>query len=244
MRPIVGLSARTLMLRAARQTRPAETAARAYVEAVEAAGGLCVVLPNTAPKHAPALLDRLDGLVLTGGDDPHPRAFGEEPHPRIDVVDERRDAFEYALVAEADERGLPVFGICRGIQVMNIARGGDIHQDLVSQAEAPICHAQMTVEDATWHDVEISPETRLHAAVGRESIAVNSFHHQACRNLGKGLVPVAWTADRLVEALEDPSRSWFLGVQWHPELQPGPAGRGLFRGFVEAAASKEREQRR
>ncbi len=244
VRPIIGLTSRTMMLPAARQTRPAETTARAYVDAIEASGGLCVVLPNTAPAAAGALLDRIDGLVLTGGDDPHPRAFGEQPHPRIDVVDERRDLFEYALVTEALERDLAVFGICRGVQMMNIALGGDIFQDLVTQAEHPICHSQRTVEDAPWHDLVVAPGTVLHEAVGAKSIAVNSFHHQSCRGLGQGLVASAWTSDGLVEALEHPSRSWFLGVQWHPELLPGRAGRELFGGFVAAAASKSRDYKR
>lgn len=240
MRPVIGLTSRTLPLKAAQKTRLAETVARAYLAPLEAAGALPVLLPNCDDAGlAEAYLDLVDGLLLTGGDDPHPRAFGEAPHPRIDVVDERRDRFELALVPAARARGLPVFGICRGVQLMNVALGGDIFQDVPSQTESSVSHAQKTIDDGPWHDVEVAADSRLAAIVGAGVHRVNSFHHQACRRLGNGLSAAATAVgDGLVEAVEDPARVFFLGVQWHPEIGPGgpeKAGRALFQAFVEAA---------
>lgn len=241
-RPVIGLSSRTLPLRAAQKTRPAETVARAYLAPLEDAGALPVVLPNCeAAELADQHLDLIDGLLLTGGDDPHPRFFGEHPHPDIDVVDERRDRFELALVRGARDRGLPTFGICRGVQIMNIALGGDIYQDIPSQTEAAIAHAQKTIDDGPWHDVAIAAGSRLAAICGTGTEAVNSFHHQACRRLGEGLVTCATTVgDGLIEALEDPGHPFFLGVQWHPEIAIGqgdPGAKALFTAFVDAARS-------
>jgi putative glutamine amidotransferase len=245
MRPVIGLTSRTLPLKAAQKTRLAETVARAYVEPLEAAGALPLLLPNCDdPELAGAYLDLVDGVLLTGGDDPHPRVFGEAPHPRIDVVDERRDRFELALVPAARKRGLPVLGICRGAQLMNIALGGDIFQDVPSQTESPISHAQKTLDDGPWHDVEVAAGSRLAAVVGAGVHRVNSFHHQACRRLGEGLSAGATAVgDGLVEAVEDPAHTFFLGVQWHPEIGrrgPEEAGLALFRAFVEAARETAR----
>jgi len=235
MGPVIGLTSRTLELTAAARTRPVETVARAYLEPLEAAGALPVLLPNAADAaRAEEYLELLDGLILTGGDDPHPRVFGEAPHPRIEKVDERRDRFEIALVRAAHAQGRPVLGICRGIQLMNIALGGDIYQDVASQTDSTVCHSQRTVGDATWHDVEVKPGTLLARLAGEGRRAVNSFHHQACRRPGAGLVVSATTVgDGLIEALEDPDHPFFLGVQWHPELGDAP-DLGLFEVFVAA----------
>ena len=240
VRPVVGLTARTLTLRSSHKDRPAETVARAYVEALEQAGARPLLLPNVSDAAAAAAyLDLLDGLVLTGGDDPHPRFFGEDPHPRIERVDARRDAFEIALVKEARARLMPVLGICRGVQIMNIALGGDIYQDVVSQTDSGVCHNQQTTDDGPWHDVEVSPGSVLARYLGAGPLAVNSFHHQACRRMGRGLEATATTmGDGLVEAVEDPSLPFFVGVQWHPEigfLEDQEPARALFKGFVEAA---------
>jgi putative glutamine amidotransferase len=237
MQPVIGLTSRTLRLRAAAKDRPVETVARAYVDALEAEGALCVLLPNPAETaRAAEYAALLDGIVLTGGDDPHAHLFGEEPHPKIERVDLRRDRFEIALVRAARERELPLLGICRGVQLLNIALGGDIYQDIEAQTDSSVCHSQHTLGDEAWHEVEIPEGSRLAGYLGQRRLAVNSFHHQACRRPGKGL-SVAATAvgDGLVEALEDPEHAFFLGVQWHPEIGPDAASRGLFAGFVQAA---------
>ena len=234
MPPVIGLTSRTMPLPATKKQRPTETVTRTYVEALESAGALCLLLPNVDPGSAGDYLDRVDGVLLTGGDDPDPILFGEEPHPNIDVVDARRDRFEIAIAREAHERGMPLFGICRGVQLFNIALGGDIYQDIGSQTESGIQHTQRRLDDGPWHEISIEEGSRLHAVVGATSLRVNSFHHQACRRPGRGLSVCATSADGLPEAIEDPGRDFYLGVQWHPELG-GAGSEALFAAFVAAA---------
>ena len=234
MPPVIGLTSRTVPFPANRRSRPTETVTRTYVEAVVAAGGLCLLLPNVDPSRAEAYLDRIDGLILTGGDDPDPVLFGEEPHPRIDLVDARRDRFEIALARGAHARDLPLFGICRGAQLLNIAMGGDIYQDIASQTDSELQHTQRRLDDGPWHEVEIVEKSRLRALLAVTKLRVNSFHHQACRRPGDGLIVSARSADGLPEAVENPARAFFLGVQWHPELG-GAGSEALFAGFIEAA---------
>ncbi len=252
-RPLIGLTACTKPVRSGQKERLNEAVPRGYVEGVEGASGLAVVLPNTGdPSRARSYLDRIDGLLLTGGDDVHPRLFGEAPHPRLDLVDERRDQFEIALLLAARERRMPVFGICRGIQVMNVALGGDLYQDLPSQADSKVGHAQRTLDEGPWHDIEVCRGTRLAEVLGEAKTAVNSYHHQACRRVAEGLSVTATAPDGVVEALEDPGQPFFLGVQWHPEVLDGGAAatsKRLFAAFVAAArefralASKGRSAR-
>ncbi len=252
-RPLIGLTSWTRAIRSGLKERLNEAVPRGYVEGVEGASGLPVVLPNSGdPSHAPSYLDRIDGLLLTGGDDVHPRLYGEAPHPRLDLVDERRDRFEIALLRAARERGMPVLGICRGIQVMNVALGGDLYQDLPSQADGAVGHAQRTLDEGPWHDVEVRRGTRLLEILGEARTAVNSYHHQACRRVAEGLSVTANAPDGVVEAVEDPEHPFFLGVQWHPEVLEGGAAatsKRLFAAFVaaarefRAAASKDRSAR-
>ncbi len=232
--PVIGLTSRTMPFRAARKDRPTETVTRSYIDAVERAGGLCLMLPNTDPARAEAYLDRIDGLLLTGGDDPDPILFGEDPHPRIDLVDPRRDHFEIALVQGARARNLPLFGICRGVQILNIALGGDIYQDVPSQTGTGLQHTQRRLDDGPWHAVDIRAESHLAKIVGARQIRVNSFHHQACRRPGSGLSVCATAGDGIAEALEDSGQAFCLGVQWHPELG-GDGGAELFDAFVQSA---------
>ena len=233
MPPVIGLTSRTLPFPANKKQRPTETVTRTYVEAVESAGGLCMMIPNLDPARAGDYLDRIDALPLTGGDDPDPELFGEEPHPDIDLVDGRRDRFEIALVHGAVERGMPVFGICRGAQLMNIALGGDIYQDIAAQTDSSLQHTQKRLDDGPWHEVDLGEGTRLRELLGEGSVRVNSFHHQACRKPGEGLTVCARSRDGLPEALEKPGHAFFLGVQWHPELG-GTGSEALFSAFVEA----------
>jgi len=241
MRPVVGLTSRTVRLRATASPRLAETLARGYVEAVERAGGLALMLPNTGPERAGDYLDRIDALILTGGDDPHPRLFGEQPHPKLEAVDERRDLLEIELARGARARGMPLFGICRGIQILNVACGGGLIQDIASQAPRAIGHSQTTIGDQLWHEVEVAPKSLLERLVGGSPLRVNSFHHQACREAGEGLVATATAiGDGLIEALEDPGAPFLLAVQWHPEVSEATgdeASRALFAGLVAAASS-------
>jgi len=235
--PVIGLTSRTMPFRAARQQRPTETVTRSYIDAVERAGGLCMLLPNTHVERADAYLDRIDGLLLTGGDDPDPVLFGEDPHPQIELVDPRRDHFEIALIHGARRRGIPIFGICRGVQMLNIALGGDIYQDVPSQTDSGLQHTQQRLDDGPWHEVQVAENSLLARILGVRNLRVNSFHHQACRKPAEGLNVSAAAGDGVPEALEDPSFEFCLGVQWHPELSAGE-GEKLFEAFVQAARNR------
>jgi putative glutamine amidotransferase len=239
IRPLIGLSSWTRRVRSGQKDRFNEAVPRGYTEGVEGASGLPVLLPNSDDASlAPEYAARIDGLLLTGGDDVHPRNYGEAPHPRIDLVDERRDAFEIALLRAARERLMPVLGICRGIQIINVALGGDLYQDVPSQRESAVGHAQKTLREGAWHEIEIRPGTRLAEILGETRVAVNSYHHQACRRVADGLSVTATTSDGLVEAVEDPGHPFFLAVQCHPEVLEGgeaASSRRLFAAFVAAA---------
>jgi putative glutamine amidotransferase len=203
-----------------------------YLRAVEAAGGLAVVLAPDRPAHAADLLDRLDGLVLAGGPDIDPVAYGAlDRDARVGRTDPAVDAVEQALARAADACGLPLLGICRGAQAVNVARGGTLHQHLDG-------HRQTAPANAPVHDVAVVPGSRLATLSGAGALAVNSFHHQAADRLGAGLRAVAHTADGTVEAIEDPGRRFLLGVQWHAEgMVERPEQLALFDALVTAAAA-------
>jgi len=237
-RPAIGITARTFWYDAGRRQRLAEMTTAAFLDAVARAGGLPFVLATRAgPERAGAYLDRLDGLLLTGGEDVHPHLFGAEPHRAIERVDLERDRFEIALLQEARARRMPVLAACRGIQVLNVARGGDLVQDIAAEVPGALAHAQLAMQDGPWHGLEVAAGSLLAGILGPGAAAVNSFHHQSCRRLGEGLVPVAHAPDGVVEAVEDPGQPFCLGVQWHPELSAAagdPASERLFAAFLEA----------
>jgi len=203
-----------------------------YLRAVEAAGGLPVVLAPDDPALAEALLDRLDGLLLAGGPDLDPLTYGVlERHARLGPTDRGVDAAEQGLALAADRRGMPVLGICRGAQAINVARGGTLHQHLDD-------HRQTHHGTEPAHPVAVAAGSLLAALTYAETLAVNSFHHQAADRLGRGLRVVARAADGTVEAIEDPSRPFFLGVQWHAEGMVGCAEHlALFSALVAAAGA-------
>ncbi|MDH3590473.1 MAG: gamma-glutamyl-gamma-aminobutyrate hydrolase family protein [Planctomycetota bacterium] len=236
--PVIGLTARTMRVRSSNRLRAVEAVGRTFVDALEAAGARAVLLPNSSvPARAAGYLDLVHGVVLTGGDDPHPSLFGEAPHPKVETIDERRDRFEVALIREAHTRGLPTLGVCRGAQMMNVALGGDIFQDIPSQTDSTVGHVQRTLDDRPWHDVDIEVGSRLATLLGAGVRRVNSYHHQACRRVGKGLAVAAKTCgDGLIEALEDPQMPYFIGVQWHPELEPDESA--IWTGLVQAARDR------
>ena len=214
-RPLIGLS--TSVTTDATPERTYLNAA--YLHAVQQAGGVPVLLPPHLDAGArAALLDRLDGLVLSGGGDVDPERYGETPHPRTADVSAARDALEIALVHRALERDTPLLAICRGIQVLNVALGGTLHQDLPDDPGGPIVHTQAEPRARPTHAVKVMIEgTRLGAILSDAELAVNSFHHQGLRRLGDGLREVAWAADGLVEAVELAGDRFVVGVQWHPE---------------------------
>jgi putative glutamine amidotransferase len=214
----------------------------AYVRAVLRAGGVPLILPPLiGAAHTAELLDAVDGLVLTGGEDVDPAHFGQPPHAALGEVDPVRDVFELALFREATARGMPALAICRGIQLVNVALGGSLWQDLPSELPAALPHSQNTGRDDRSHPVAITPGSRLARALGGERCEVNSFHHQAIRDLAPGLVATAHAPDGVIEGAESASgRPWLLAVQWHPEEfhhhEVAPE-QGLFRALVEEAGS-------
>ncbi len=194
----------------------------AYLRAVQAAGGIPVMVPPSgepgAAGVAAAVLERVDGLLLTGGEDMDPAIYGAERHPAAGEPDPARDHGEIALVHAARERGVPLLAICRGVQVLNVAFGGRLVQDIPTECPAPLPHARSDARAERCHPVSVVRGSRLADALGATAISVNSTHHQAAANPGPGLRIVATAPDGVVEGLEaDDSDWWAVGVQWHPE---------------------------
>ncbi|OGL12668.1 MAG: hypothetical protein A3I14_11775 [Candidatus Rokubacteria bacterium RIFCSPLOWO2_02_FULL_73_56] len=212
----------------------------AYVRAVEQAGGVPVLLPPPLGAAArDGLWARLDALILTGGGDVDPRHFGEPRHPTLAEVSEARDTLELELTRGALAQGLPLLAICRGIQVLNVALGGSLYQDVRSDPGSPLAHSQAERRHQPTHQVKVQAGSRLAAVLGALEVDVNSFHHQALARLGRGLAAVAWAPDGIVEGVEPAGGDPFvLGVQWHPEdlVEHDPAARRLFAALVTAAA--------
>ncbi len=236
-RPLVGLSAGYAEQELGRDYRRHELRA-AYLDAVAAGGGLPVVLASIDPALAEAIVARIDALLLTGGrHDIPPAEYGEAPAPGLGPVAPDRTRYERALLAAADRRGLPVLGICGGMQLLVVARGGKLHQHLPADIASDIRHEQAEDRRRPSHRVRVVPGTRLARALGEGEILVNSAHHQGVRVLGRGLVVTAKSPDGLVEGVEEAGPRFVAGVQWHPELLAGtvPAQRALFEQFVAAA---------
>ena len=213
-----------------------------YVEGVVEAGGVPVVLPPVAaPRAAEDLLGGIDGLLLSGGSDLDPSYYGEEPIPELGVTIPERDAFEIALLEHALRRGMPIFGICRGMQLLNVALGGTLYQDLPSQMDHMVLlgHRQETPKWQPTHEVEVDRGSKIAEIMCTGDLKVNSYHHQAIKNLAFGLVTVACSPDGVIEAVEsdDLSKRWMIGVQWHAEAMrdAGPEHRKLFEAHVSAA---------
>jgi len=203
-----------------------------YLRAIELGGGIPVVLAPETPEAADAVLDRLDGLCLAGGPDLDPLEYGAaDRHANLGPTDRIVDAAEVALVRGADARGLPLLGICRGLQAVNVARGGTLRQHVDD-------HRQTTPATEARHPVEVVAGSLLAGVTGAGALEVNSFHHQAADVLGAGLSVSARAADGTVEALEDPSRAFMLGVQWHAEGMVERAEQlALFAALAEAASA-------
>ncbi len=191
----------------------------AYVRSVLGAGGVPLVLsPLLGVTHNAVLLEGLDGLLLTGGEDVDPEHYGHVPHPALGDVDPIRDAFELAIFRDAYQRRLPVLAICRGIQLVNVALGGTLWQDLPSERPGVVRHVQTSGRDDRTHPVDLVSRSRLAQALGGTRIHVNSFHHQSIRDLAPGLLATGRAPDGEIEGVESVGTDpWLLAVQWHPE---------------------------
>lgn len=210
----------------------------AYVRAIENAGGIPVVVPPLLdPDRVSELLKRVDGLCLSGGPDLDPESYGATRHQLTGPTERRLDVFELALTRGADALGLPILAVCRGMQLLNVARGGTLHQHLPDLLGQRIDHRQQLAGTRPTHWVSLTPSGKVAAISGRRRLKVNSFHHQAVDSLGEGLQATGRASDGTVETLEAVDRDFVVGVQWHAESLTGrPEHAGLFRAFVDAAS--------
>jgi len=212
----------------------------AYVLSVLETGAIPLILPPAiGAARAMGALEGADALLLTGGEDLDPAWYGASAAPALGEVDRDRDLFELALFAAARQRGMPILGICRGLQLINVALGGTLWQHLPDERPSSIRHDRSDARSTRTHAVAIEAESRAAVVLGRTAMAVNSFHHQGIRDLAPPLRPTAWAEDGLVEAVEGASgEPWLLAVQWHPEEMVNDAAapeRGLFQALTEAA---------
>ncbi|MDQ0799384.1 gamma-glutamyl-gamma-aminobutyrate hydrolase family protein [Arthrobacter sp. SLBN-112] len=211
--------------------------AEAYNSALLAAGAIPVAIaPGLDHAAVQSVLDLVDGLLLPGGIDPHPRLFGEAPDPTTNI-DEELDSLELLVIAEAMRRSMPILAICRGAQILNVALGGSLIQDL---EPGPIQHKQEGQLDITTHDLNLDPDSRLGRLHGQTKLRINSLHHQAIARIAPPLRVVGRSEDEVIEAIESIDRShWIVGVQYHPEWLRSDGHDPLFEEFVARAQTYE-----
>lgn len=203
-----------------------------FVNGLQDAGASPLVLPIGTRNHAKQYVSMIDGLLLTGGYDVDPNLYNEHPIPQLQATFPQRDTFELALIEAALEKGIPILGICRGMQLLNVYYGGSLYQDLPSQfKQDQLQHVQVSSFDIPVHRIEVEPTSHLHTITG-SSLMVNTFHHQGIKVLGEGLRAVATTADGLIEAFEAEN---ILALQWHPEtmLPRDPISQQFFQDLVD-----------
>lgn len=234
--PAIAITATTEPIRGVVRVR----ANASYTDAIRSVGLRPFILPVLDPRDADTMLDGMQGLLLTGGEDVDPRHFGTSPHPALGDIHTERDAFELALVRAARDRGLPTLAICRGIQVANIALGGTLVQDIPSQRPNALDHDSGRPRNERVHEVRVQRGSRLARALGADALQVNSMHHQSIERVGDGLVAVAYAPDGVIEGAEWTGDDWWMvGAQWHPEeltATPEPWDRALFDAFAKASS--------
>lgn len=218
--PIIGISSGLLLIdTGSYMGRQRVSIGHDYVEAIRLAGGLPIVLPIVEGEEwARQQLACIDGLLLSGGGDLSPFFYQEEPAKCLGVVCADRDRHEFQLLQAAKNLKKPILGICRGLQLINVAFGGSLYQDIDSAYPAAIQHYQMAKPDEPHHTVVLKSDTILLKMMGEYSLLTNSFHHQAIKNLAPGFIPNAHTNDGIIEGIEGSSDQFILAVQWHPEL--------------------------
>jgi putative glutamine amidotransferase len=239
--PFVIVSATTEIIR----DRPRVRVNEAYTNALTAAGLIPVVLPPMEASLASAALNDVAGLVLTGGEDIDPHLFGEQPHPATSEPHAGRDAYEIALARTAAAHRIPTLAICRGVQVLNVALGGTLIQDIPSQSPSEIEHNATDRRGERVHRVDVDASSKLARAIGATLIFTNSSHHQSVHDLGEDLCASARSADGIIEGVESSDPAWWMvGVQWHPEELTGTAedwDRRLFGAFADAVRESGRD---
>jgi len=209
-----------------------------YFNAIQEVGAIPVILPPEGKARDYAT--KLDGLLVSGGDDVDPQLYNEKRHPKTQGIDRLRDEFEIELIKLFASNNLPVLAICRGIQVLNVAFGGTLLQDIPEEIKSPVTHWQDIPEHMGSHKVSLFSDTLINI-FGSDILVVNSFHHQAINTLGLGLKVAARSEDGLIEALEHLELDWVIGVQWHPEtmVKHAPLQKKLFDAFVKSCVSKK-----
>ncbi|MFV0561046.1 MAG: gamma-glutamyl-gamma-aminobutyrate hydrolase family protein [Enterococcus sp.] len=206
-----------------------------FIDAVKQANGLPLVLPINTPETAADYIQQIDKLLLAGGQDVSPQLYGEDPHLKLGNTNHARDLFEQALVKEALHQGKPIFAVCRGLQLVNVALGGTLYQDLSLVPHEVIKHEQQpTAPEFATHRLTVDQASQLTALLP-EHYHVNSYHHQAIKKVAPSLRPIAWASDGIIEAIESKESHSILGVQWHPELTHtvSKIDQGLFDYFVQ-----------
>ena len=242
MRPLIGVTCQPT-LNAASQ-RPMYGLGQSYVHAVEVAGGIPLLIPPMSDDTSlHAIAERLDGILLSGGGDVDPARYGEEPIPQLGLVEPERDEVELALARIAIDDDQPLFGICRGMQALNVAQGGTLYQDISAQQPRAIKHNYHSYEgprDLRAHGITVDEGSPLADVVGGRGYAVNSFHHQAIKEPGKDVKIIGWAEDGLAEAMLVENHPFALAVQYHPEelVDSDPAALALFQAFVRACAER------
>jgi putative glutamine amidotransferase len=239
--PVIGICAAWDRAAWSFWNQDAALVAGSYLDVVLRGGGLPLVLPpiELGPAAERTLLERIDGLLLIGGSDLDPASYGEAPAPRLEATSALRDAFELALVRGAIARDLPVLGICRGLQILNVATGGTLEQDLAGAGFGEHRPAPGRLDEPTFHAIEVEPESLLAAGPEPAALSVNSHHHQGVARLGEGARVIARSPDGVVEALEWPDREHVLGVQWHPEALELDTTVSAFVAAAEVARTQE-----
>ncbi len=233
MKPIIGLT--TFI----NEKDGYNSVSRNYINSVYAAGGMPVNIPIVEnEKDYDAYLGMLDGIIFTGGGDISPRYYGENPLRQVNAMSSIRDEWELGLFKKAYEKNLPMIGICRGIQLINVALGGSLYQDINEQIPSSLGHyPKETQMDELYHSVNILKESDLYHILGLDKIYVNSFHHQSVKILGSDLAVAATSEDGIIEGIEATDSRFLIGVQWHPEAlsKRYPIFLELFKKIVSAA---------
>lgn len=239
-KPIIGITCNTLLVDGAVQPGITRTFVNTpYIDAVALAGGIPLLLPPVTD--SALIFDQVravDGLILSGGPDIDPLLYKEEPLTNIGTVNHARDQYELQVVQAADKLKKPLLGICRGIQMINVVYGGTLYQDLADIDGCNIKHFQSVSQFNTlWHSIDIEPTSTLAQIIGKNELAVNSYHHQALKTVAPGFTVTAYAKDRVIEAIERQGNHFILGVQWHPELlaEKYAAMLSLFQALVKQA---------
>jgi putative glutamine amidotransferase len=213
-----------------------------YFQAIVRAGGVPLIIPASEDLSLVQRYAELgDGLLFIGGADINPETYGEPRHPLTGSLALVKETFDIALINAAIERNVPVLGICLSCQLLNVARGGTLYQDVVADfPDSPLRHRRTLSKSLTYHRVRVEPDSKLLSIVGSEEIETNSSHHQSVKKLGKGLRAVAFAEDGVIEAIESPEHDFVVAVQWHPEyMTDRPEHFALFKALVNAAAAKQ-----